>query len=72
MQTTRRQVVRGALQVVKTVRALRADLADFGIDVTGITLLANPGRLGMVVASLIAAVGLWLIAVIAIVLRILL
>jgi hypothetical protein len=72
IQTTRTQMFRGGLQVIKSVRAVRTDLADFGIDVSGITRLANPGTIGAAVASLFGGVALWLVAVVGAVLRIVL
>ena len=72
IQTTRRQMLRGGLQVIKSVRALRSDLGDFGIDVSGITRLANPGSIGLAVASLFSGLALWAVAAVAIAIRTLL
>lgn len=72
IQTTRNQLLRGGLQVIRSVRAVRSDLGTFGIDVSGITRLANPGSIGMAVASLFIGLGLWIIAVIGVVFRTLL
>ncbi len=69
IQTTRRHMLRGGLQVIKSVRAVRADLGSFGIDVSDLTRLANPGRIGMTVASLFIGLGLWIVAAIGIVVR---
>jgi len=70
--TTRKQLFRGGLQVIKSVRALRSDLGTFGIDVSDITRLANPGSIGMAVTSLFIGLGLWIIAAIGVVFRTLL
>ena len=62
IQDTRRQLFRGGFKVLKTVRGLRTDLGDFGIDISGIAQVANPGRLAAAGFSLLAALGLWLVA----------
>lgn len=69
IQTTRSQIFRGGLQVIKSVRTLRSDLGDFGIDVSDITRLANPGSIGLAVASLFTGLGLWIIAAVGIAFR---
>ena len=62
IQSTRRQFVRGGFKVLKTVRAIRTDLDSFGVDISGIIQVANPGSLAMTGSSLLAALALWLIA----------
>lgn len=69
IQTSRSRMFRGGLQVIKSVRALRADLGNFGIDVSDLTRLANPGSIAMAATSLFIGLGLWLLAVIGIALR---
>ena len=72
IQATRRRAVRGGLTVLQTVRQVRRDLADFGIDVSGIAEIANAASLAMVAVSLFAAVGLWVVAAIGGLVRIIL
>ncbi|MCP3976329.1 MAG: hypothetical protein GY720_17735 [bacterium] len=60
--TRRRQFIRGGFKVLKTVRSIRTDLEDFGIDISGIMQVANPGSLVSTGVSLLAALGLWAIA----------
>ncbi len=69
IQTTRTRMIRGGLQVIKSVRSLRSDLGNFGIDVSGITRLANPGSIGLAGASLFIALGLWIVAAIGVAVR---
>lgn len=69
IQDTRRQMFRGGFKVLKTVRGLRGDFENFGIDVSGIAKVANPARLSMVGFSLLASLGLWVLALITIALR---
>lgn len=57
--TVRHQPLVGGFRVIKAVRGLRSDLAGFGIDASGIAQLANPGVLLTVGVSLIVALGLW-------------
>jgi len=72
IQTTRSRILRGGLQVIKSVRALRSDLGNFGIDVSDITRLANPGSIGLAVASLFIGLGLWIVAAVGLAFRALL
>lgn len=69
IQTGRRQMFRGGLQVIKSVRALRSDLGGLGIDVSDLTRLANPGNIGMAATSLFVGLGLWVVAAIGIAFR---
>ena len=69
IQTSRSQIFRGGLQVIKSVRALRADLGDFGIDVSDLTRLANPGSIAMAVTSLFIGLGLWVLVAIGVAFR---
>lgn len=69
IQDTRRQFVRGGFKVLKTVRAIRTDLDSFGVDISGIIQVANPGSLAMTGFGLLAALGLWLVAAAGVVLR---
>lgn len=72
IQSTRSHMLRGGLQVIKSVRALRSDLGDLGVDITDITRLANPGSIGLAAASLFIGLGLWILAAIGIAFRTLL
>ena len=72
IKDTTRQPIRGGLSVLKTVRAVRADLADFGIDVSGIAEIANAASLSAAAGSLFAALGLWALAAIGALFRVLL
>lgn len=72
IQAGRTRIIRGGLQVIKSVRALRSDLASFGVDVSDITRLANPGSIGLAVTSLFIGLGLWLVAIVGIAFRTLL
>ena len=69
IQTARTRIVRGGFQVIKSVRALRSDLGNFGIDVSDITRLSNPGSIGLAVGSLFAGLGLWIVAIVGVALR---
>ena len=69
IQDTRRQFVRGGFKVLRTVRSIRTDLDDFGIDISGIVQVANPGTLAMTGVSLLAALALWFVAAIGLLLR---
>jgi hypothetical protein len=69
IQTGRTHKIRGGLQVIKSVRALRSDLGTFGIDVSDITRLANPGSIGLAVAGLFIGLGLWIAAIFGIAFR---
>jgi hypothetical protein len=60
----REQPLRGGLGVLRAVRAVRSDLAGFGIDVAGIAEIANPGVLAAAAFSLAAGLGLWVVAVV--------
>jgi hypothetical protein len=62
--------IRGGLSVLKTVRAVRTDLAGFGIDVSGIAEIANPASLAAAAGSLFAALGLWALAAIGALIRV--
>jgi len=69
LQSARRHVFRGAFRVVKTVRLVRSDLSSFGVDVSGIARITNPASVAGVVASVLATIGLWLIAAIGVIAR---
>lgn len=72
IRDTTKQPIRGGLGVLKTVRSVRADLADFGIDVSGIAEIANPATLSAAAGGLFAALGLWALAVIGALFRVVL
>ena len=69
IQQTRTSMMRGGLTVLKTVRAVRDDLGNVGIDVTGIAEIANPASLSVAAISLFAGLGLWIVAGVALLLR---
>lgn len=72
IKDTRSQPIRGGLSVLKTVRAVRADLAGFGIDVSGIAEIANVATLSAAAGSLFAGLGLWAVASVGALLRLVL
>jgi hypothetical protein len=72
IQATRRQAIRGGLTVLRTVRQVRRDLAGFGIDVSGIAEITNAANVATVGVSLFAALGLWVVAAVGGLVRIIL
>ena len=72
IKDTTKQPIRGGLSVLRTVRAVRTDLADFGIDVSGIAEIANAATLSAAAGSLFAALGLWALAAIGALIRLVL
>ena len=59
IKDTTTRPIRGGLSVLRTVRAVRGDLAGFGIDVSGIAEIANVAALSAAAGSLFAGLGLW-------------
>jgi hypothetical protein len=72
IKDTRTQPIRGGLSVLKAVRTVRADLVGFGIDVSGIAEIANVASLSAAAGSLFAGLGLWAVAAVGTLLRIVL
>jgi len=70
VKRTRHNPVRGGLSVLKTVRAVRADLSGFGIDVSGIAQLTAPPTVAAAAGSLVGAVALWGVSAIGLLVRI--
>ena len=69
VRTLGEQPIRGGMSVLRTVRAIRSDLADFGVDVSAIAEVGNAGTLAFAALSLFAGIGLWVLAAVGMLVR---
>lgn len=72
IRDSRRAPLRSGFRVLRTMRGLRSDLADFGIDITGIAEVANPAVALVAALSLVSGFVLWVVAAIGLLLRLVL